>query len=207
MDQTEAIIKKGRKYAQVIEGARTVFLRDGFEGASVDDIAREAKVSKATLYSYVPDKRVLFLEVAALEAARQADAFTERMDENQPPHTLLPSAGRKILDFLLSDFGTAVYRIAVAESLRFPEIGQRFYDSGPGLVKKRLSQYLATATARGELQIDDIELAAEQFAELCKVRLVPMRTFQMSFEIDESQKQDIIDSAVAMFLARYGASR
>jgi Transcriptional regulator len=207
MDETHSSIKKGRKYAQVIEGARTVFLRDGFEGASVDDIAREAKVSKATLYSYVPDKRVLFLEVAGLEATRQADAFTERMDENQPPHVLLPSAGRKILDFLLSDFGTAVYRIAVAESLRFPEVAQRFYESGPGLVQKRLSQYLAIATARGELVIEDIELAAEQFAELCKVRLVPMRIFQMVHDIDEAQKQEIVDSAVAMFLARYGASR
>lgn len=207
MTKTHPAIRKGRKYAQVIEGARTVFLRDGFEGASVDDIAREAAVSKATLYSYFPDKRVLFLEIAALEATRQADAFTDRMDENQHPQDLLPSAGRKILDFLLSDFGTAVYRIAVAESLRFPEIGQKFYESGPGLVKERLSQYLAAAAARGELAIDDTDLAAEQFAELCKVRLVPMRTFQMSCKINDASKQEIVDSAVAMFLARYGVER
>ena len=37
-----AQIKKGRKFDQVLEGARVVFMRDGFEGASVDDIAREA---------------------------------------------------------------------------------------------------------------------------------------------------------------------
>lgn len=57
------------------------------------------------------------------------------------------------------------------------------------------------------MQIDDIELAAEQFAELCKVRLVPMRVFQLPFDIDDTQKQDIVDSAVAMFLARYGAPK
>ncbi|MEZ5686188.1 MAG: helix-turn-helix domain-containing protein, partial [Paracoccaceae bacterium] len=66
-------IRKGRKFDQVLEGARAVFLRDGFEGASVDDIAREAGVSKATLYSYFPDKRLLFMEVAKCECARQAD--------------------------------------------------------------------------------------------------------------------------------------
>ena len=60
MAHNSLIIKKGRKFDQVIEGARTVFMRDGYEGASVDDIAREAGVSKATLYSYFPDKRVLF---------------------------------------------------------------------------------------------------------------------------------------------------
>ena len=66
-------IRKGRKFDQVLEGARAIFMRDGFEGASVDDIAREAGVSKATLYSYFPDKRLLFMEVAKAECNRQAD--------------------------------------------------------------------------------------------------------------------------------------
>ena len=58
-----------------------VFLRDGFDGASVDDIAREAGVSKATLYSYFPDKRLLFLEVAKTECARQADEAVKLIDQ------------------------------------------------------------------------------------------------------------------------------
>ena len=50
-DQTK--VRKGRKFDQVLAGARDVFMADGFEGASVDAIARAAGVSKATLYSYV----------------------------------------------------------------------------------------------------------------------------------------------------------
>ena len=65
-------VTRGRKFLQVLEGARTIFLRDGFEGAAVDDIAREAGVSKATLYSYFPDKRVMFMEVFRSELAREA---------------------------------------------------------------------------------------------------------------------------------------
>ncbi|AJE45247.1 TetR/AcrR family transcriptional regulator [Celeribacter indicus] len=197
-------IRKGRKFDQVIDGARAVFMRDGYDGASVDDIAREAGVSKATLYSYFPDKRVLFLEIAARETRRQADAFKDRVDESQPPDLYLRSAGRKILDFLLSDLGQAMFRIAVAESARFPEVGRRFYENGPGLVKDRLSQYFACCIARGELAIDDIELAAEQFAELCKARAFPICTFQSRCELDEDERRKIIDGAVEMFLARYG---
>ena len=37
-------IHRGRKYDQVLAGARQVFLADGFEGASVDEIARVAEV-------------------------------------------------------------------------------------------------------------------------------------------------------------------
>ncbi len=64
MSADGAAPRKGRKFNQVLDGARTVFLRDGFEGASVDEIARVAAVSKATLYSYFADKKVLFAAVA-----------------------------------------------------------------------------------------------------------------------------------------------
>ena len=67
-------LRRGRKFDQVLAGAREVFLRDGFEGAVVDEIARQAGVSKATLYSYFPDKRLLFVEVAKQECRAQSDA-------------------------------------------------------------------------------------------------------------------------------------
>ena len=77
-------IRRGRKFDQVLAGAREVFLRDGFEGASVDDIAREAGVSKATLYSYFPDKRLLFQEVARAECRRAADEAEAMVDDQAP---------------------------------------------------------------------------------------------------------------------------
>ena len=72
MGEALDIVRTGRKFDQVLEGARTIFLAVGFEGASVDDIAREAGVSKATLYSYFPDKRLLFTEVARTECVLPA---------------------------------------------------------------------------------------------------------------------------------------
>ena len=73
--QAIATIKRGRKFDQVLEGARTVFLRDGYSGASVDDIATEAGVSKATLYSYFPDKQILFICASGNRSYQAADYF------------------------------------------------------------------------------------------------------------------------------------
>ena len=109
------LIVKGRKFDQVLEGARTVFLRDGFERASVDDIARESGVSKATLYAYFPDKKLLFLEIASAECRRQADEALSLMDLSQPIAHTLRLAAEKITAFLQSEFGQRIYRIAVAE--------------------------------------------------------------------------------------------
>lgn len=67
---TDHGVRRGRKFDQVLDGARRIFLRDGFERASVDDIARESGVSKATIYAYVGDKERLFLEVMREECLR-----------------------------------------------------------------------------------------------------------------------------------------
>ena len=204
MADTETPPRKGRKYDQVIEGARSVFLRDGFDGASVDDIARVAEVSKATLYSYFPDKRLLFVEVARRECRRQADAALELIHLTDPPAIVLPVAARRIIDFFLSDFGRRVFRICVAEADRFPELGQQFYDSGPALIRDRIAAYLTSAVARNELAIDDMSLAADQFAELCKAGIFPAVIFGIKKTFADADRDYVAKGAVDVFLARYG---
>jgi AcrR family transcriptional regulator len=205
MNAAAGSVRKGRKFEQVLEGARAVFMADGFEGASVDTIARAAGVSKATLYSYFPDKRLLFMEVARCECCRQADEAIEVIDLSAPPRTVLTEAATRMLNFYLSDFGMRVYRICVAESDRFPELGREFYRSGPALVRDRIVGYLRQAAARGELRIEDFELAADQFAELCKADLFPRMIFGIAEAFGESERRRVIEGAVETFLARYGA--
>ncbi len=206
MDTLDDGIKKGRKFAQVLEGARAVFLRDGFEGASVDDIAREADVSKATLYSYFPDKRLLFMEVARGECGRQADTAMAGIDMSAGPRTVLHEAGSHMIRFFLSDFGQKVFRICVAETDRFPELGQQFYDSGPAVVERTLCRYFDLAIGRGELAIDDRVLAAHQFAELCKAQLFPRLVFGLQTRFAPEEIERVIGGAVEMFVARYGVA-
>lgn len=198
-----AKIRKGRKFDQVLAGARLVFLQQGFEGASVDDIAREAGVSKATLYSYFPDKRLLFLEVAKAECCRQADEAEANIGCDCTLREALTIAAATLVDFFTSDFFLRMYRIFVAEAERFPELGREFYESGPKLGRERMVQYFKEAEARGELRIDDKELAADQFAELCKSDLFTKRVMGILDEVTQAQKDRVIAGAVETFLARY----
>jgi AcrR family transcriptional regulator len=200
-------IKRGRKFDQVLEGARLIFMRDGFEGANVDDIAAAAGVSKATLYSYFPDKRILFVEVATRECQRQADEAEAFIPHEAPPQEVLPHAARRIIAFFLTEFGRSVFRICIAESGRFPELGQKFYNSGPALIRERLASYLNGAVARGELVIDDIHLAADQFAELCKADIFSSLCCGVKREFSEADVNRVADGAVSMFLARYGTKK
>jgi len=203
MTQTAKDIRKGRKYDQVLDGARAVFMVDGFEGASVDQIARAAGVSKATLYSYFPDKRLLFMEVVNAECQRQREEALNSIDMAQPPHVVLGQVGRHFLRFITSTFGVRIFRICVAEADRFPEIGRSFYDSGPAVMRAEMAQYFDLACGRGELHIPDTCLAADQFGELCKADLWPRLIFGVSAAVTDTEIDHVVDQAVAMFLARY----
>jgi AcrR family transcriptional regulator len=196
--------KKGRKFDQVLEGARQVFLSDGFEGASVDDIAKAAGVSKATLYSYFPDKRFLFMQVAKTECARQADHAIEAIDMDAPVRQVMHDIALEMVDFITSQFGKRIFRICVGESDRFPELGREFYESGPMLIRNRLVEFFHKSVAKNELAITDFELAAEQFHELCKADLFPRMVFNMTDEFTDAEKRRVVDGAVDMFMARYG---
>lgn len=203
MSAKPQLIVKGRKFDQVLEGARTVFMRDGFERASVDDIAREAGVSKATLYAYFPDKRILFMEIASTECRRQAEEAVSQIDFNAPVAQILRLAAAKIIGFMQSEFGRRIFRIAVAESESFPALAEQFYHSGPQLVKERIAAGLRCGVERGELVIDDIPLAASQFAQLCKVDLQDRLLFTADASVSPAEEARLIEAAVTMFLARY----
>ena len=203
-DGATQTIKRGRKFDQVLEGARDVFLKVGFEGASVDEIAKAAQVSKATLYSYFPDKRLLFMEVAKVECGRQADHALETTDMSAPIATILHDIAIQLVNFLTSDFGQRMFRISVAEADRFPQLGRDFYASGPGMVKDHLMDLLAKAVAKGELEIDDMPLAADQFAELCKADLFPRIVLCITNTFTEAEKERVVAGAVKTFMARYG---
>jgi len=205
MTDTPTIRRTGRKFEQVLAGARQVFMSDGFEGASVDDIARVAGVSKATLYSYFPDKRQLFMEVATTECGLMADRALELIGEGRPPREVLWIAASQLVRFLLSDFAMQCFRICVAERDRFPELGQAFYAAGPEMGRQRICEYFVDAVARGELIIDDVEMAAEQFAELCKVKLWTRAVFGIQDSFTEQEIDEVVQHAVDTFMARFGA--
>ncbi|GGX40574.1 TetR family transcriptional regulator [Tateyamaria omphalii] len=204
MNDASPIVRKGRKFDQVLDGARDVFMVDGFEGASVDDIARAAGVSKATLYSYFPDKRLLFMEVANMECARQSQSAIDCIDMTAAPRDVLCQAGKHFLRFITSKFGQQVFRICVAESDRFPEIGRAFYKSGPERMRSEMGEYFRTAVERGDLDIEDFTLAADQFGELCKADIWPRLMFGVIDSVSDADIDRVVDNAVETFLARYG---
>lgn len=199
-------IIRGRKFAQVLEGARKVFLRDGFEGASVDEIARAAAVSKATLYSYFPDKRLMFIEVFRAELTRETSDASGLIDVDLPVGQVLPFIIQMISAHAVSDFGVRVFRVSVGESERFPNLAREYYAAGPAQIRAQLIRYFERCVARGELAISDFELAADQLIGLARANIQDRAVFLGTDSVDKETLRRVNRGAVRMFLTCYGAS-
>lgn len=197
-------INKGRKYQQVIVGARDIFLSEGFEAANMDVIAQTAKVSKATLYSYFPDKQSLFIQVAKSECENQADTALKIIDQTQSVDKVLYQAAAYTINCLVSDIAQQIFRICVSEIERFPILGKSFYENGPMMGQAKLVEYFIYAEQQGYLKITDLHLAADQFTELCKADLYSKALFGIQKKFTDAEIDRVAKGVVQIFLAKYG---
>jgi len=202
LEETKA--EPNAKAVKILDAARAAFLELGFEGASVDDIARRAQVSKPTVYSYFGDKAAVFTAVIKRECEDQATRIFAHTPEEGEVENLLLAIATDYIRFLLSPSTQSIFRVAIGESQRFPELSQAFYDSGPGIGAARLAVFLKANIERGVLAIDDIRLAAHQFTELCRADIFYRRLLRGD-EIKEDEISRAAKGAVDLFLRGYRA--
>src|SRR3974377_208624 len=88
------------KRRQIIEGARAVFLAQGFDAASMNDIARAAGVSKGTLYVYFDNKEQLFEASVEEECNAQAEGLFDLGPKDHDVEAVLKRLGVAYVRFL-----------------------------------------------------------------------------------------------------------
>jgi AcrR family transcriptional regulator len=192
------------KRRQILDGARKVFMDLGFDGASMGEIARSAGVSKGTLYVYFADKNRLFeaiVEEEALDQGKVAFNFNPERDVT----TTLMEFGQAYIQLLCRPGGGSATRTVMAIAERMPEVGRRFYNNVIALTIARLASYLEVHVKSGDLQIEECQLAAMQFMQLCQASLFMPFIFQAAPAPSPERIAQVVASATRMFLAGYRA--
>ena len=192
-----------RKRRQILDGAYRIFMRQGFDATSMGDIAREAGVSKGTLYVYFDSKERLFHELVREEKERQFPQIFAVDPGETDVRGALTRIGRQFARFTTSPHVVMGMRTVIAMAERMPDIATEFYDSGPRQCAAQLAQYFRMQVAAGRLAIADAELAAVQFLELTQASLTRPLLFGVKVQPSEAQIDAVVDSAVEMFLAAY----
>jgi AcrR family transcriptional regulator len=192
-----------KKRLQILDGARKVFLADGFDGASMNEIARVAGVSKGTLYVYFASKEALFEELIWHDRRLQSEHLLALDDDNHDIHDVLFRLATTLLNHLLDPASIALVRTVIAISGKQAQIGRAFYAAGPERGITRLARYLDSQVAAGLLDIPDTRFAAIQFFELCLSGTLKPILFGLEIPAGKQDIARAVTSGIDLFLAGY----
>jgi TetR/AcrR family transcriptional repressor of mexJK operon len=195
------------KRADILRAAAFLFLKDGYEGTSMEAVAKKADVSKLTIYSHFADKAELFQNVIRLRCDKLASPESFRALMGKPVRPALTELATTFVTHIFTPDAIKLHRTLQAESVRHPAIAQIFYETGPKRVRAAFGELLKHYVEKGELAIHDIPKSTEQFFSLLKGEmmmkvLLGIEKFPSSFEMKKH-----IKASIDMFLAAYQSKK
>jgi TetR/AcrR family transcriptional repressor of mexJK operon len=151
--------------ALYLEIALETFLARGYEGTSIEEIARVAKAGKVTFYRQFGSKSELFHRVAQHAIAKARERLHSPQALRGRPDHVLPELIERLHIALTDPAYLAILRLVIAERGRFPELGESLLANDRTLLQP-VVEYLEKAAAAGELAVPDAYAGAMQLAAL-----------------------------------------
>ncbi|MGO4518811.1 TetR/AcrR family transcriptional regulator [Terriglobus sp. 2YAB30_2] len=198
-----------RKRKAILEAAMSVFLKSGYLGASMDEIAAIAQVSKQTVYKQFSSKEALFVGIVTSMTGTAGDTVHNNVPELTEGGDLseyLQRYALRQLTVVLTPPIMQLRRLVIGEVSRFPELARVLYERGPQRAMAIFATILTDLAARGRLKIDDPKAAASHFNWL--VMSEPLNRAMLlgddAIPKPAALRRHVAES-VRVFLAAYGA--
>jgi TetR/AcrR family transcriptional regulator, mexJK operon transcriptional repressor len=196
-----------RKHTAIVDAATTLFLRNGYRGTSMDEIAALAAVSKQTVYKHFADKQSLFSEIVTGTVDEVSDpvyAEVLELEDSGDVEADLRGLAQRLLARVMQPRILQLRRLVIGEAARFPELGRVFYERGPGRTIAALATVFERLAERGVLELDDPGLAAAHFNWL--VMSIPLNRAMFLGDDRPPARAELnryADAGVRAFLAAY----
>lgn len=219
--------KKSQERCQaILDAAKAVFEKVGFEHATMAQIAAEVGHSKATLYNYFNSKEQLFLELVR----RSADHHSEQLfslllpsGDSAPvdglpakvnavlgllePSDDLPATLQRFGEGVMHNFltleGLAARRMLIAATANQPGAGRLFYENGPAKGMQFTAQFFAQAMNAGQIAHADPNVVAAHFRGLLESEVGESGLFNARPELTPQEIQAAVARAVGVFIKAY----
>jgi TetR/AcrR family transcriptional repressor of mexJK operon len=199
--------RSSRKRKAILEAATTVFVRNGYLGTSMDEIAALAAVSKQTVYKHFADKKSLFTEIVISTVNEVSEpVYNEviNLQDSGDVEADLRDLARRQLAGVIQPRLLQLRRMVIGEAGRFPELGRTFYERGPQRTVDALATAFERLADRGVLQLDDPHLAAAHFNWL--IMSIPLNQAMLCGDAELPAPAELAryaDAGVRVFLAAY----
>lgn len=193
---------------RIMAAAREIFLRRGFEGASIDEIAVAARAGKPTIYARFGDKRALFKAVVTGDVVSRITRFgSEWKPSGDTIEERLVRLGDALLHWTLENERMALMRLAVAEAQRFPDLASNVSRTARRLSTEVAARFLGEMAQSGELATapalapERLATTARFFLDLVVVPMLLQGLFEGKVETLDAEIGPHVERTVAFFLA------
>jgi AcrR family transcriptional regulator len=197
----------GEVEKRILDASRKVFLERGFEGASIDEIAANARSGKPTIYARFPDKRALFTAVVTRDIIARIEQFKGEVPSEGSIEERLAGAGLALLRWALDSDRVGLLRLAIAEVHRFPDLASSVSRSARELSTDAAARFLREIAQSDELgkrpafNPQRLPTTARSFLDLVVVPLLMRALFEQKLEALRPEIGPHVASSVAFFLA------
>lgn len=138
------------KHQAITQAASEMFLAEGFERASLDQIAHRAGVSKQTIYSHFADKEALFKAICVELTEKLTIPLRQPREKSADLRGLLTRLGDDALAMMLHPAALDLHRLVLNAAARFPELGRTAYEAGAERMIGDLAALLKQRSQSGE---------------------------------------------------------
>lgn len=183
---------------RIRQSAVDAILERGFDGTTMESVALAAGVTKRTLYARYSDKQALFAAVIPWAMARLH--WEEPPDEavDNDLESALLAAGRSALARVLHPDVVRLTRLAMIDAARFPDFATSAQSLTFSPRVRSLMKLLQRHIDNGEIVVDDLELAAEDFLALVSSTPATLAAFGVLRTPKEEKRH--LEHAVGLFL-------
>jgi len=194
--------KNEAKRQQILNAAIQLFTEQGFAATSMELIAKNADVSKQTVYSHFGNKDELFS--ASIEnKCESLHIFDFSLNDLTDPHTTLFNFAKAFTEFITSKEACAVHKICVFESTAYPQVSDLFYRAGPLRLTKEVTLLMEGLHQQKILCIENPKHAALQFLHMMKGELWMQIEFNTKERISSDEVDEYLRDSVAFFIRGY----
>ncbi|MGV2103775.1 TetR/AcrR family transcriptional regulator [Rhizobium sp. 21-4511-3d] len=195
--------KSGRSVGRremLLKAAAEVFFEQGYASTSIDAIIERAGGSKRNIYNEFGSKEGLFAAIVRSSADSALSSLSQEQIEGRGLEETLTAFGQHLMEIYMSPTVVSVYRIAINEANRFPDLARSFYEQGPGRAASQLAEVLEFAAQRGEIEPRDYSRAAGLFVGMIRDNLHLQVVLGLRSPPLEPEVRRIVSSAVDIFL-------
>jgi len=195
---------------RILEAAERQFLGNGYDATRLEDIVREARVSKTAIYKIFGGKRELFLALNDCiikdlinKIAQSRTLKTGSLEELKQN---LFELGKDYLTSLTEGHPLSLFRLNLSIATRFKDASKNYYSSGPKAFQDILSQFFKEVHEANILNIPDTDIAADQFMAMIRGNFHIQALMDIDFQPNSEAISNYVENSVNLFVDGYRAN-